>query len=122
MTRKDLTPEIVIAKIHELNGNVAAVARSLGTTRQTLYAYIKTKKTVQDALEESREKMIDNVESVLYSKALDGESWAVCFFLKTQAKHRGYVEKQQQEITGKDGGELVIKYVNDWRDPGERNG
>jgi hypothetical protein len=39
--------------------------------------------------------MIDNVESVLYSKALAGEAWAVCFFLKTQAKHRGYVERQE---------------------------
>ena len=116
MTRKDLTPEIVIAKIVELNGNVAAVARSLGMTRQTLYAYIRTKKTVQDALEESREKMIDNVESVLYSQALAGEAWAVCFFLKTQAKHRGYVEKVQQELTGKDGGEAVLRVVYEDRD------
>ena len=60
----------------------------------------------------SREKMIDNVESKLYQKALEGEGWAVCFFLKTQGKRRGYIERQ--EHTGEDGREIVfrVKYAD----------
>ncbi|PKM70616.1 MAG: PBSX family phage terminase large subunit, partial [Firmicutes bacterium HGW-Firmicutes-18] len=39
--------------------------------------------------------MVDNVESVLYNKALEGDTTSVIFFLKTQGKGRGYVERQE---------------------------
>ena len=84
-------------------------------SRETLYKYIRAHKTVQNALEEARETMIDNAESALYSAVLNGEAWAVCFFLKTQGKRRGYVERQ--ELSGPNGKNLTIEYVNDWRNP-----
>lgn len=106
MTRDELNAETVIARIVEYKGNLAAVARSFQMSRQTLYKYIKGKPTVLAAVEEARETMIDNVESALYSAALAGEAWAVCFFLKTQGKHRGYIERT--EHTGAEGGALNI--------------
>ena len=90
-----LTVDKVNVLIDEMMGNVSMVARTLNISRTTLYNYINSHSTVKAKLDEAREKMIDNVESVLYSKALAGEAWAVCFFLKTQAKHRGYVERQE---------------------------
>lgn len=90
-----LTVDKVNTLIDEMMGNVSMVARTLNVSRTTLYNYINSHSTVKAKLDEAREKMIDNVESVLYSKALAGEAWAVCFFLKTQAKHRGYVERQE---------------------------
>jgi hypothetical protein len=42
-----------------------------------------------------------------------GNVTAIIFYLKTQAKDRGYVERQ--ELTGADGGKLQVEYVNDWR-------
>jgi hypothetical protein len=53
--------------------------------------------------------MKDNAESALYSAVLGGEAWAVCFYLKTQAKDRGYVERQ--EMTGKDGGAIQQEHA-----------
>ena len=114
MTQKELDAERVIALIDEFKGNLSAVARSLGCARGTLYAYIKGKPTCQKALDNSRETMLDNVESVLYSKALAGEAWAVCFFLKTQGKSRGYVERQ--EVTGADGGPVIVVNWDDAED------
>ena len=113
MTRNELTAEAVIAKIHDLHGNVSSVARFFKMSRQTLYKYINDHVTVQAALEESREKMIDNVESALYSQALAGNTTAMIFFLKTRGKKRGYVERQ--EVTGADGHEVVlrVKYEGD---------
>ena len=90
-----LTVDKVNTLIDEMMGNVSMVARTLNVSRTTLYNYINSHSTVKAKLDEAREKMIDNVESALYSKALAGEAWAVCFFLKTQAKHRGYVERQE---------------------------
>jgi hypothetical protein len=111
MTRNELSAEQVIAKIHDLHGNVSSVARFFKLSRQTMHKYINDKPSVKAALEESREKMIDNVESALYSQALAGNTTAMIFFLKTQGKSRGYVERN--ELTGKDGNEVTIKVVYD---------
>ena len=108
MTRNELTAEAVINKIKEMHGNVSSVARAFKMSRQTLYKYINDHPTVQAALDESRETMIDNVESKLYSKALAGDTASMIFFLKTQGKQRGYVERN--EITGKDGNSIVVRW------------
>lgn len=109
MTQKELTAEIVNGAIEQMRGNITAAAKSLGCSRSTIYAFIANHPTCQQVLDTARESMIDNVESVLYSKALEGEAWAVCFFLKTQGKHRGYVERQ--EVTGKEGAPVEIREV-----------
>ena len=108
MTRNELTAEQVISKIHDLHGNVSSVAKFFKLSRQTMHKYINDHPTVKAALEESRERMIDNVESKLYSQALAGNTTAMIFFLKTQGKQRGYVERQ--EITGKDGNSIVVRW------------
>lgn len=109
MTKAELSAEHVISLIRQHSGNVAACARALGISRPSLYNYINEKPTVKQALDESRETMLDNVESALYRAALAGEAWAVCFFLKTQGKSRGYVERS--EITGADSGPVTLKVV-----------
>ena len=46
------------------------------------------------------------VEGQLLSQIRRGNITAIIFFLKTKAKHRGYVERH--EYTGKDGKDIVI--------------
>ena len=115
-----LTTEQVISQIERLSGNVTAVAKACGVTRKTIYNYIHRHATVADALAQSRETMLDNVESRLYKSALDGQGWAVCFFLKTQGKSRGYVERA--EFTGADGGpvESVTYTPQQWLETQEQ--
>lgn len=96
-----LTSEFVSAKLREFHGNMAAVARAAGVTRQAVYKYIESNDELKAVKQECRESMIDNAESSLYRAIVNGEAWAVCFFLKTQGKPRGYVERQ--EVTGADG-------------------
>jgi len=109
MTRAELDAAKVVEAIHKMNGNLTAAARIVGISRQKLYMYMTDHPTVKAALQEARESMIDHAESVLYKKVLEGEAWAVCFFLKTQGKHRGYVERQ--EVAGTDGGPVKIEVV-----------
>jgi len=109
-----LTVDKVNVLIDEMMGNVSMVARTLNVSRTTLYNYIKAHATVKQALDEAREKMVDNVESKLYSKALDGDTTSMIFFLKTQGKHRGYVERQ--EVTGADGGAVLVKWDDENND------
>lgn len=65
-----------------------------------MYEFIKNN-GLWPMVEDAREKMLDNVESALYQQALSGNTVAMIFFLKTQGKKRGWVERQ--EITGADG-------------------
>jgi hypothetical protein len=65
---------------------------------------------LQKALAEARETMLDNAETTLYDEALDGNTTALIFFLKTQGKGRGYTERT--EITGADGAPVKIAFVD----------
>lgn len=104
-----LTCERVASQIEALHGNVSAVARDLGVSRPTLYAFIQRHPTLQSALREAREAMLDNAESALYRAVLAGKAWAVCFFLKTQGKGRGYIERA--EVAGVPTAPLVVNLV-----------
>lgn len=89
--------------VDKYKGNIAAIARHFGVTRQTIYNKINTSQTLNDAIQDAREGMIDNAESMLYRQIGEGNTTAIIFFLKTQGKGRGYVERQEhQERTWKD--------------------
>jgi hypothetical protein len=95
--------------IGEKNGNVAAIARALHVQRNTIYDHIAKSPKLAKMLEDSRQTMLDNVESSLYREVLGGNVTAMIFWLKTQGKRRGWVERT--EVTGADGG--PIEYVNE---------
>lgn len=84
--------------VETYNGNVAAIARKLGVSRGTVWARVQESSTLKVALENARETMLDNAESVLYRKVLDGSTPELLFFLKTQGRRRGYTEKLEVAI------------------------
>jgi len=102
-------------------GNVTLVAKSFDVSRTTVYTLFEKHPELKVCLQDEREKMIDNVESALYNQALDGNTTAMIFFLKTQGKGRGYIERS--ELTGKDGDPLPPAIINVYLpDNGRDNG
>lgn len=93
-----LSIENIEAQIKTLHGNISAVANVFGVHRHTISNRIKKSDRLSQALHNAREAMIDNVESKLYENALAGQETSVIFFLKTQGKSRGYVERQEMQI------------------------
>lgn len=79
-------------QISKAHGNLSTVARTFNVSRTTLYKFLARHPEIKEVITDEREKMIDNVESTLYNQALDGNTAAMIFFLKTQAKSRGYIE------------------------------
>jgi hypothetical protein len=98
MKKGGLTTATVEARLRELSGNMAAVARSFGVTRQAVWKFVQARPTLQAVADDVRESMKDHAESALQAAVMRGESWAVCFYLKTQAKDRGYVEDVGKRI------------------------
>lgn len=105
----DILVDELVRQIEYAKGNVATVARFFGVSRRTIYRRIKESTNAQSALQDARDTAVDDAESVLYQKAMDGEAWAVCFLLKTQGKSRGYVERT--EYASKDDQPFTVKVI-----------
>lgn len=101
------TAQEVIDALEGSKGIVSQAARKLRCSRTTIYNYIDKYTTVKQALEDEREDLLDFVEGKLLENIKDGNMTAIIFYLKTQGKHRGYVERQ--EIAGAGGGPLSIQ-------------
>ena len=101
--------------IRKAAGNVTAAARGLGINRTSLHARIARSPALQQVLQEERESLVDMAESALRAEVLDRNMTAVIWTLKAspEAKRRGWGERQ--EVTGADGGPVVVEYINDWR-------
>ena len=100
-------------------GNKTEVASSLNVSRQALYNWIESDKDLKQAIDQQEESNIDFVESKLFEKiqgveivktnangepvyySLPPSDTAIIFFLKTRARNRGYVERQEIEHSGK---------------------
>jgi hypothetical protein len=78
----------LIAKHH---GNLSRVADACGSHRHVIRRRCEADKDLGEALENARERMIDELEKSCWEDAIETRDTALrCFLLKTQAKHRGY--------------------------------
>lgn len=116
--------ERLIAMLRKTGGNVSQVAAALHVSRTMVYNWIKADPELEDALEDVRESLLDNAETLLQQHILGEpalDEWgkqigwkrlpdltAVIFFLKTKGKTRGYVERMEQEFNNRDV-EIIIK-------------
>lgn len=98
--KKRLTDEQIAKALAEAKGLVTFAAELLEVERSTIYRRLSASPELREAVTEARESMKDVGESSLYKAVEAGESWAVCFFLKTQCKDRGYVERQEHDHSG----------------------
>lgn len=94
-----------IAAIEDSGGFVTQIAKRLDCTRKTVYNLIDKYPTVKEALEDEREKLKDMTEGKLLAQIKTGNMTAIIFYLKTQAKDRGYIERQDitslgEKLTG----------------------
>jgi hypothetical protein len=90
----------VVTAIKGRNGKLFLAAADLGITTQTLRNYAKRWPEVREAVREAKGRMRDTAESQLFAAIDRGEAWAVCFYLKTQGKRRGYVERSEHRHGG----------------------
>jgi hypothetical protein len=100
--KQEYTSEKIIQALKDTNGLVSLAAKRLSCSPQTIYNRAKQVQSVQAAIDESREELVDYAELALRSAVIGKEPWAVQFVLKTIGKHRGYIERQ--ELTGAGGG------------------
>jgi len=107
-----LTAGRMIKALEKNQGFITLASQDLGVSRQTFYNNMKKFQTVQDALDDIREKRHEYVENKLMEQIDEGQLTAIIFYLKTQAKHLGYVERQ--EVAGVKDQPIVNVFWNEF--------
>ena len=87
-------------------GNVSEATKQVPIHRSTHYDWIEQDPEYAAAVESIKESLIDRAEGVLHGLIGDGNVPAVLFFLKTQGKKRGYIERTETDVTS--GGQPIV--------------
>jgi hypothetical protein len=97
----------MVDALQQAKGMATVAARLLHCDLRTIENYAKVYPQVAEVRRQERESMLDAGELSLLRAVQNGEPWAVCFLLKTQGKHRGYIERA--EFSGPNGGAIEIE-------------
>lgn len=119
----------VLDALSDTRGIITDACRKAQVSRTQFYTWQKTDPEFDEAVKQVTEEAIDFVEGKLF-ELINGVTLgktdetgelhiydqppcktSVIFFLKTKGKDRGYIERQ--EVTGKDGANLVTLVVPD---------
>lgn len=112
--------DAVIEALEKAFGNKTVAAKSLNTSRNSLDVWITHYEITQDKIEECRDLALDIAEYKLLQAINEGRTAELIFYLKTQGKKRGYVERQELASPGGgpvfEGVEVVIKRSDEAKD------
>lgn len=97
--RPKKTKEAVRIALEKAKGRIFLAAKSLEVSGETVRKYLQRWPELQEIIEDIRGRALDVAEVALDRAVIAGEAWAVCFFLKTQGKARGYIEKVETSGT-----------------------
>lgn len=98
--------------LEELEFNLGIVSTSClnaDVGRATHYRWLQEDPEYKAYVRDIQEIAVDFVESKLYDKIKENDTACIIFYLKTKAKHRGYIERQQVEVT--DTKEFTVKVI-----------
>jgi len=93
----------MIEALEKSLGIVTSACKSVGINRSTHYDWLKSDEDYKAEVESIEDIAIDFAESQLHKQIKDGNPTSTIFYLKTKAKKRGYIERQEihQETTYK---------------------
>ena len=92
--------------LRKFRGGVYLAASALDVSPRSVYNYLEKYPELQELKDSFAESMVDKAEYNLHDAVEKGDPWALKYALSTKGKNRGYTERQ--EITGADGGDMVI--------------
>jgi predicted DNA-binding transcriptional regulator AlpA len=97
----DIKKKNIIEALKMSNGVVKNAVEQVGIHRSTFYDWVNQDEDFAREVNSIREGAIDFVESKMFQRIKEGSDTMIIFYLKTQAKARGYVEKSELEVNNK---------------------
>ena len=95
----------MLENLEKALGVVTVAAHNTGIHRDTHYRWMKEDEEYKAKVSSLKEVTVDFAEAQLHKLIKEGNVAATIFFLKTQGKNRGYIERQ--EITGAEGAPII---------------
>lgn len=80
-------------------GIVTTAANQVGISRETHRKWCINDPEYAAKVEEIKDIKLDFLESKAHQRVNEGSDTMIIFMLKTQGKKRGYIEKQEVEVT-----------------------
>jgi len=103
------TQEQFIKAIENSGGYVSLIADRVGCAISTVYEWKDKDSVVDAAIRREKIRQVDFAEGKLQSLIKKENPTAIIFYLKTQGKDRGYVERQ--EVAGVAESPLSFKWT-----------
>jgi len=108
-----LDKNMMLALIAKHGGNLSRVADAMGAARHSLRRRCDADKELAEALENARERQIDELEESCWDRAKKSNDTTLqLFLLKTQAKHRGY-DQDEAKNAAKDIASAAFAFILD---------
>jgi hypothetical protein len=101
------TKKALLEALEKSLGVVTTACKQVGIDRSTFYRYYKEDEEFKIEVDDLSNVAIDFAESQLFKQIQDGNPTSTIFYLKTKAKKRGYVERQEIEHTGDVKSEII---------------
>jgi hypothetical protein len=103
-SNNDTIKKQMLLALKETLGVVSGACEMVGISRNTHYTWMKEDSEYKSEVDSLLDFQIDFVESKLFENINKGDTGSTIFYLKTKAKHRGYVERREHDHTtnGKD--------------------
>jgi len=98
-TKATSKKEAMLSALERSLGVVSPAAEAANVDRTSHYRWMNDDPEYRAAVASINEKGIDFADNALYKLISSGNPAATIFFLKTKGKARGYIERQEVEIT-----------------------
>jgi hypothetical protein len=106
-------------------GVISVVAQKCQVTRQSMHRYFHKPKNkdLLELLEHERESLVDLAENKMATLINSGEFQPIKFLLSTRGRNRGYVQRQEVDISGKLKTHNILSevYEEEYGDDGKGN-
>ena len=96
---RHIKKEAVLKALESSLGVVTVACRKLDLPRSTFYKWLKEDEQFAREVKEIENIALDFAESQLHEQISDGNTSATIFYLKTKGKKRGYVERNEVDLT-----------------------
>lgn len=108
--KTDTLKSKLLQALEDHHGIISNACKAISINRSTYYDWIAKDEQFKKAVDEIQDVAIDFVESKLFQQIDEGNPTSTIFYLKTKAKQRGYVERQEIVHDGK-----LENTVVEWR-------
>ncbi len=96
---RHIKKEAMLQALENSLGVVTVACKQTDTPRSTYYKWLKEDEEFARSVKEIENIALDFAESQLHTQIKDGSTSATIFYLKTKGKKRGYIERQDIDIT-----------------------